>query len=185
MGSCTRVLSILLAALCVLAGPADATQVISKSVEQLGGESESVVRGKVTDVRSFWNDKHTKIFTEVFVEVDETYKGGNLRTVRLLQLGGTVEPVKMTVHGALQWRVDEEVLLFLEPYQGAYHVSGFSQGKFPIERDKRTGEPFIRRMLDDGPAPVSGSSLHRRAVNGRTPLDRFVDHALGRKGGAR
>jgi len=184
MSSCTRVIPILFVAACVLAGAADATQVIHKSAVQLGSESASVVRGKVTDIRSFWNDKHTKIFTEVVVAVDETYKGPSQRTVRLLQLGGTVDPVKMTVHGALQWRTDEEVLLFLEPYKGEYHVSGFSQGKFPIERDARTGKPFVRRSLDDAPAPAS-ASLHRRSVAPVTPLDEFVDHALGRKGGAR
>jgi hypothetical protein len=185
MSSCTRVVSILFLALFVLAGTADATQVVSKSATQLGSESASVVSGKVPGVRSFWNEKHTKIYTEVVVAVDETYKGTSKRTVRLLQLGGTVEPVKMTVHGALQWRVEEEVLLFLEPYQDAYHVSGFSQGKFPIERDKRTGEPFIRRMIDDGAQPVSDAMHHHRAARTRTPLGDFVDHALGKKGGAR
>lgn len=184
MSSCTRVVSILFLALCVFAGAADATQVISKSATELGNESVSVVRGKVTGVRSFWNQKHTKIFTEITVAVDETYKGPSQRAVRLLQLGGTVEPVKMTVHGALQWRVDEEVLLFLEPYQNAYHVSGFSQGKFPIERDKRTGEPFVRRIVDEGAHPSSKAVQHR-AARTLTPLGVFVDYALGKKGGAR
>ena len=51
----------------------------------------------------------------------------------------------MTVPGALQWRADEEVLLFLEPYKaGAYHVAGFSQGKFKIERDPVSGAPFVK-----------------------------------------
>ena len=180
--------SLLLAFLgaCLLAVTASATQVIHKSVQQLGSESVAVVRGQVTDIHSFWNDSHTKIFTEVTVAVAETYKGAAAPTVRVLQLGGVVDNVKVTVHGALQWRLDEEVLMFLEPYrQGAYHVSGFSQGKFQIEHDKQTGKPFVRRLVQDGPELVGSTSADVRDWSRTTPLDEFVDYALGRKGGAR
>lgn len=165
---------------------ADATQVRYKSVEQLGSESAAVVRGKVTSVHSFWNAQGTKIFTETVIEVDETYKGSDEGVVRLLQLGGEVDGVRVTVHGALGWRSGEEVVVFLEPYEsGAYHVSGFSQGKFGVERDPVTGEAFINRPSVTGAklvgAPDQDTQVQRGARIERVPLDNFIKRALGRR----
>ncbi len=133
-------------ALSVVAGSisiVDATQVVSLTPRQLGEQSELVVRGKVVDVRSFWNDKRTKIYTTTRIAVDESYKGSGSGMVDLLQMGGVVDDVKVTVHGALEWRTGEEVLLFLESPDGrSFQVSGFSQGKFNIKRNTRTGEAF-------------------------------------------
>jgi len=177
----------------VVAIPAMATTILHRTVPELGKQSSHVVLGQVVEVRSFWNDTHTKVFTETIIQVDETYKGARQQTIRLLQPGGTVDNMKVTVHGALQWRQGEEVLLFVEPYRdGAYGVSGFSQGKFKVERDA-TGAPFIHRdalegvNLVGGAAPSSsGTDAHRSAVK-RTPLEKFVTDALSgvEKGGAR
>ena len=56
-------------------------------------------------------------YAETIVEVDEAYKGQASPSVRIVQLGGVVGNVRMTVHGALHWHPGEEVLLFLEPYR--------------------------------------------------------------------
>ena len=178
---CLLVLSLL----SLTAASSFATQILSRTAEQLGGESALVVRGKVSATRSFWNEKHTKIFTEVSVVVDETYKGAESTSIRLLQLGGTVDTVKMTVHGALSWRPNEEVLLFLEPYVGdSYTVSGFSQGKFAIDRDPKTGKPYVRGA-EKTDAQLVGVSEGSPGTDDRVPLQQFVDQALGRKGGSR
>ena len=81
------------------------------------------------------------------------------------------------------------MLVFLEATgSGIYQVSGFSQGKFRIERDER-GEPFVQNVPgdvavvgvpgDDGSVPAVGSAS--------MPLQMFVDQALGRsqEGGSR
>lgn len=83
--------------------------------------------------------------------MDETYKGGAVPDVRIVQLGGIVGHVKMKVSGALRWKRGEEVLLFLEPYdRGTYQVSGFSQGKFGIERDPDTGRMYVKHPPLEG-----------------------------------
>jgi len=163
----------------------DATQIMYKSPRQMGSESALVVRGKVTGVRSFWNESRTRIFTETTVAVDETYKGGVTTTARVVQPGGVVDNARMNVHGALTWRSGEEVLLFLEPLRGGGHrVSGFSQGKFNVERDPATGEAFITHPAMEGVeilgAPGGGDQQVVPAAT-RTPLDQFVDQALGRR----
>jgi hypothetical protein len=176
------------AALLVLlaaAAAVEATQVIYKSPQQMGSESSLVVRGTVTGVRSFWNESRTRIYTETIVAVDETYKGTGTPTARVIQPGGVVDNARMHVHGALTWRPGEEVLLFLEPRRrGGHRVSGFSQGKLTIERDPATGEPFITHpALDDvGLLGAPDSGAHQAAPGAaKTPLDRFIQQALGRR----
>lgn len=184
------VVLLLPASLVLFASTADATQVRYQSVEQLGSQSEAVVRGKVTDVRSFWNSTQTKIYTETTITVDESYKGSGDNVVRVLQLGGEVDGVQVTVHGALAWLPGEEVVLFLVPNRtGSYHVSGFCQGKFEIERDQSTGKAFVRWPSTDDvqlvDAPDGGAEHLSRSD--RMPLERFLDKSLGldRKGGSR
>ena len=167
-----------------------ATQVIYKSPRQLGQESALVVQGRVASVRSFWNPQRTKIFTETIVAVDASFKGQAGTTVSLLQLGGEVDGVRVSVHGALRWQLDEEVLLFLEPYSGGtYHVSGFSQGKYKIERDPRTGEPFVRQAAAEGIEFVSTPNGDPSVVKGtgdKVKVSDFIDYVFsGEKGGQR
>jgi len=168
---------------CLLMGvlPATGTQVLFKSVEQMGQESAAVVRGTVTDVRSFWNEKHTKIFTSTHIAVDESYKGRSAATIEVVQIGGTVGNVQVTAHGALKWSPGEEVVLFLEPFtEGRYQVVGFSQGKFHIERDPETGAAYILRPALSGAELVGApDSTGASAQVEKTSLDKFLRQALG------
>ncbi len=174
-------------AILVVTGSVEATQIVYQTPRQMGTESALVVRGKVTAVRSFWNDSQTKILTETVVTIDETYKGGSEDNVRILQLGGVVGTVRMHVHGAPSWTRGEEVVLFLERIDaGSYRVSGLSQGKFKVERDPVTGEAFVTYPMMDG-AEVQGV---RSAGDGgpvpqavKMPLAKFIEDALGTSSG--
>lgn len=176
----------LVAALLVLVAPlsAQATKIIPMSPEKLGQTATVVVRGTVTSVESFWNASGSKIFTETIIAVDESYKGAPGDEVRLLQLGGEVDGVRVTVHGALHWDRGEEVVAFLEPNQGGrFAVTGFSQGKFKVERDPTTGRAFIHRPAQPGVELVSGDghSHGNDRSYAREPLDGFLARALGRQ----
>jgi hypothetical protein len=159
-----------------------ATQVIQRTPQELAQDSELVVDGKVSSVRSYWNDDHSKILTEAVLAVGSTYKGGPTPTVRIVQLGGVVGNVRMTAHGALAWKPGEEVLVFLEPsFPGAFQIAGFSQGKFLIERDPRTGKAFINRALPadmEGKTPSASSSL---AAPQKVTLEQFVNSVLPKR----
>lgn len=169
---------------------AHATQIMYSSPEQLGRQAELVVHGRVVSVESYWNDKRTKIFTSARVAVDDTYKGAAQPVVEIVQLGGTVDNVRVNVSGSLIWKAGEEVVLFLEPYNGQYAVSGFSQGKFNVTRDPVTGKPFVRRPALKGVqiqgAPSSDGTTQSLEME-ELPLETFVNRALGseRKGGSR
>jgi len=170
----------------ILGATASATLVEYLSPRQLGAQSELVVRGRVQSSESYWNEKHTKIFTRTHIAVDQTYKGIAPSTVEVVQIGGIVGPIKVTVHGALRWRPGDEVLLFAEPVDASsYRVSGFSQGRFSIERNPETGEPFIRAPRSEG-VQLLGAPSAQGAVGPEAqtstygiPLDEFVNQALG------
>ncbi|MEJ2721947.1 MAG: hypothetical protein P8181_12540 [bacterium] len=171
----------------LIAAGAHATQIIFQTPREMGAESALVVRGTVASVKSFWNDSQTKILTETVINIDETYKGGAGSTARILQLGGVVDNVRMHVHGAPSWTRGEEVFLFLERIDAAnYRVSGLSQGKFKVERDPITGEPFVTYPMIENTeltgAPPAGDS--RRAPQAvKKPLTEFVEDALGSSAG--
>jgi hypothetical protein len=182
MKTAVRILSVSVCALLVLSAAGRATKIIYQGPKELAVESSQIVRGTVTSVKSYWNEEGTKIFTEALVAVDETYKGAAIDEARIVQLGGIVGHVNMHVEGALSWRPDEEVLLFLEPNTpGTYRVSGFSQGKFDIERDPKTGRAsvrgadpgiakVVRKPQGTGPAPAT-----------KVSLDQFISETLGRR----
>jgi len=157
---------------------AQATQIIYRSPQQMGDESALVVSGRVTSVRSYWNDTNTKIFTETRVAIDRSFKGDAGATVSVVQLGGIVGHVQMKVEGALAWNPGEEVLLFLEPFRGnRYMVYGLSQGRYEIERDER-GRPFVSRGAFEG-VEMLDAPTDRSAGTERVSLDTFINKALG------
>jgi hypothetical protein len=181
-----RIVSLLGASLLVitlLTSYSKATQIIYQSPKKMGEESSLVVLARVSSVRSYWNETGTKIFTETVVDIDETYKGQAVPYARIVQLGGVVGNVRMTVHGALHWRPGEEVLLFLEPYMaGTYQVSGFSQGRFEIERDPLTGKAYVKGAPMEGAEALrapAGEEAPLEQKETRIPLRRFVSEALG------
>ena len=171
---------VLLAAI-IAAPPARATQVLQLSVEELSAASAKVVRGKVATSRSYWNSDHTKIYTEVVLDAEETYKGERAGSVRIVQLGGTVDGVRVTVHGALGWTPGEEVLVFLEAYRDdGFVVAGLSQGKFNIVRDPQTNEAFVTRVpFHDLELIGTTGAKVAPAQFEKVPLAQFIDRALG------
>lgn len=174
---------LLVASLLILCAPAlQATKIIHMNPEKLAEASTTVVRGTVVASDSFKNASGSKIFTETVITVDESYKGAPGSEVRLLQLGGVVDGVQVTVHGSLQWIEGEEVVVFLEPYEGGrYHVAGFSQGKFKVERDPLTGRAFINQPAMEGVELVDDDGHTQSNITAitRVPLDRFLSKALG------
>jgi hypothetical protein len=181
MKTVPTLIKVTLVALVFMTLPAVATQVLYQTIEELGSKSAVVVQGEVASVRSYWNDAHTKIFTETTIAVDSAYKGDASQVVQVLQLGGTVGNVRVTAHGALQWTPGEEVVLFLEPYRdGKFQVAGFSQGKFNVVRDPQTSEVFVMRSALEGIQLVAVPENADESTGLlKLPLDRFIYRALG------
>ena len=111
---------------------------------------------------------------------DGEARGSRTRPLEWLrQPGGVVGNVRITAHGALQWKKGEEVLLFLEPsVPGAYQVAGFSQGKYTIERDA-SGKAFVQHARPaDAPDPRSTSGTQSARATETVTLEQFLDSVL-------
>jgi hypothetical protein len=174
-------LAVLVCPLLFAASPTGATQVAYVPLEELGSGAPVVVRGEVDEVRSFWNEGRTRILTEVIVRVAERYKGAPAGEVRIVQMGGEIDGVRMSVAGALTWQPGEDVVLFLEDsLPGRFRVSGFSQGRFDVQRDPRTGEEFVVQAAPGGAEMVGPA--RRAAGPVRLSLTSLLSRALPETG---
>lgn len=150
MGRIIRCSSCLLLA-CVLLLPgllqSTAAQERELTLEEKATESELIVEGKVTSIRSEWNAEHTRIYTHVTITVTEYLKGEpSEQTVVVTHLGGEVGEVGEIYSGAVRFEEDEEVLVFLNrDQQGRYGVTGGSQGKYSVSRDESTNERMVAK----------------------------------------
>jgi hypothetical protein len=135
--------------LALVAAPARATQVQHLDTRQLTISSSDVLVGRVQDVRAHWNEKHTKIFTDVTVRVTDALKGATTPTVIVTQLGGTVDGLRYEVEGCPGFTPGEDALLFLwrDP-SGRAQLNGLGQGKFEISIDPRSGKRMVQRRTE-------------------------------------
>jgi len=123
-----------------------ATLVVPLDTNQMTDRAHWIGVGTCTSVRSAWEGK--QVWTEVAFRVERAIKGGTQADLTLRQLGGRVNqpvPVVMQVAGAVEFRVGETDLLFLEAGpDGSRRLVGFSQGRVPLHRDEagelRTGD---------------------------------------------
>jgi len=139
--------------------PTESTVMLYKNLKDLANESSLIVKGIVIDIQCKWNPEHTLIISYITIAVKEQYKGLQYKqTVIIEQIGGELDGFFTRVVGAPEFKVGEEVVLFLEPSENDfYHVHGMFQGKYKIEGgkakhldDKRTlpWEDFERKIKD-------------------------------------
>lgn len=151
---------------------ANATQIMAMDIESLGRDAAVVVEATVLAKQAYWNEGRTRILTRVDLAIDRAHKGAPAGRLSVVQAGGEIDGMRMTVHGVTHWQVGERVLAFLEPaFDTQFRVTGFSQGKFSIRTDPQTGEEIaIRPEL--GVEAVDGEV---RAM--RVPLRRVLEQA--------
>ncbi|MEQ1831712.1 MAG: hypothetical protein ABL977_01570 [Candidatus Eisenbacteria bacterium] len=157
----------------MLAVPAHATRLLLLDTPTLAQRSQDIVVGRVLSTRSYWDDRHTRIFTEVVVSVDETLKGSTDAngTLTLTQLGGRVDGARYDVPGSPRFVNGEEALLFVyRGPTGRAQVNGMAQGKFDIITDAESGEKLVQRTLPG----LAVKDLHTMALApGDAPARRF------------
>ena len=125
---------------------ARATSLQHLDTRELTLESNDIVVGQVESVRSYWNDSHTKILTDVAVRVSESFKGAT-GSITLTQLGGQVDGMRYDVPGCPVFRTGEQALLFVwRDSRGRAQVNGLAQGKFDLHVDA-SGTRTVQRTV--------------------------------------
>jgi hypothetical protein len=155
---------LLLAALAAAALPfaAAATTIQLKDLPEMVSDAEQALQGRVLSARAV--EQGTIIVTEYEIEVADWLKpgrSGRPRTITIIQPGGTVGDVTMTVEGAAHFSPGDELILFTRDYggQGRQQVVNLMQGALPVVTER--------------PAPGSSAPPRRR-----------LPHASGFPGGA-
>src|SRR5690349_20438250 len=106
--------SILLLTIFFISSRAQATTVVMLSDEDLIVSSRAIVRGKVTAVESLFDDSHTRVYSYITVEIKSLLKGKiDSRRIVIRQLGGRIDDFSQIIYGAPEFKLGEQVLLYL------------------------------------------------------------------------
>jgi hypothetical protein len=146
---------VVLAALLGIVTSAHASLLRAMGLAELVSRSDRIVVGKVVAVTAAWDPRHLKIISSIELEIAEAWKGpeAGSRRVTIVQPGGSVGEIEMTVHGMPSFAVGETSLLFLRG-QGHFQVVGMGQGKRLVTWDK-AGKQWLAHGPDaDGVVDV-------------------------------
>ena len=147
--------------------------VITKERPQLVQESTTILTGQVTALRSFWNEGHERIYTEVTVLVHEYLKGNEGSLIKFTVPGGTVDDISMTMSEAPNFQVGENVFLFLK--QEDCRLAGWYQGKYIIEGDMAypAGPGCTEKLSGDLAIPLEDLKQEIRVLVAGGPLSSY------------
>ena len=150
----------------LLPGLAAATIIVPRTLEEMARDSAAIVRAKVVQQQSAWDEAHRRIHTYAELEVLESIHGRPAgATLVVRTLGGEVGDIGMRVSGTASFRVGEEVLVFLraDPVDAErFQVVGMSQGKYTIDR---SGEAPV------AVASVAGLAFAQRDASGKLAVE--------------
>jgi hypothetical protein len=132
--------------------------------------SDAIVIGKVVSHNAAWDLQHRRIISSIEVDIEETWKGPEAenRRITIIEPGGTVGDIEMTVHGMPSFSVGEKSLLFL---QGQRHlqVVGMGQGKRALAWDDPRKQWLVEPPDTEGVVEVGPGAKLRQAKR-RAPI---------------
>ena len=113
-----------------------ASQLFALTVEYVGldrlsKEANMIVSGKVISSYSVWEDNC--IYTYTTLAVSEMLKGETVsKKIVVKQMGGTVGQISQTVDGTPKLILNDNVVLFLSYWKGAYWIHSIVLGHFNV-----------------------------------------------------
>ena len=148
--------------------PSSSIATIAKkaTLQSLVEQAQLIVHIKVEDM---WSPKHRgsqgEIYTYSRLRLIEVWNGTlESPEIILVQLGGSIDDLKLKVHGDAELKVGDEVILFLSsspkdqlPVPTAkaigthqvVHLISLAQGAFFVDRTTSQPDPYVRQKLDD------------------------------------
>jgi Matrixin len=182
-----RILPSLAVACCLCGGgSASATTFIAMSEEDLAEHSDAALIGLVTRIESVGDEETQGVHTLVSIAADQVLFGDvSQGEVVLREIGGRLgERIEWT-YGSPQYRVGEEVLVFVDVApDGSLRTTSMAMGKFSLHRDG-AGTTVATRVLGEGAAlfdPATGRFVADPAAEERqlAPLAERI-RSLGRE----
>ncbi len=140
------------AALLSLAYSLAAALMIPLSIEELTGQAQLVLQGRVLS-KSCQRDATGRIYTKVELQVAEVWKG-TLATnpLTVVHGGGILGEERVVVSGQVDYQIGEEIVAFLvfNPRGEAVTV-GLAQGKFHVWKEPASGTAFVQNPFHGSP----------------------------------
>ena len=146
-----------LAGLLLIAMTARATTLVRLRFPELVHDASAIARLRCigADVRL----ENGEIYTDTRFHVLETEKGQLPASIVVREPGGKFQHLISHVEGAPEFRVGEEVYLFLWGRPGRqFYVLGWSQGTFRVHRDALSGKETVTQ--DSAEMPVFDPEAH-------------------------
>jgi len=126
--------ALLIALVAVLAIPAGASTFLAMSKVDLVSHSDAIVVGKVLETFSYWNDRHTMIFSEAVIQVERVVTGDAPALINVRTAGGVVGSYKVEASGFPTFREGQRQLMFVHRGEsGALEVTGYQQGQYHVQ----------------------------------------------------
>jgi hypothetical protein len=149
-----------------------ASTIRSMSLDELVATADRIVVVTVSSTQARWDAEHRRIHSTIEVDVEEAWKG-DVRTherLTLVQPGGTIGDIEMTVIGMPRFAAGERSLLFLKGRAHA-QVVGMAQGQRPLRWD-RAGRRWLVSPADASAVVQTGppSSDHGQSADDATTL---------------
>jgi len=111
-------------------------------LDQLVTSASQIIVGEVVSKNAAWDASHRRILSTIEVKTEECWKGAAKELVTIVQPGGTVGEIEMTVHGMPKFTVGERLLLFLRG-NSQFQVVGMSEGKRPLSWDAESKQWLV------------------------------------------
>ena len=159
----------------VLVSGLEATTVKQLSLEQMVRGSHRIMLGRCVSQETYWNKTRTRIYTATRFAVTEDLKGDSRGTATVVTVGGTLDGLTQVVSGTPTFRVNEEVLLFLEAGKGGHWIlMGLSQGMFRIAADRRGVKTAHHASSGLHLVSASAETSDQTPIPSRVELDRLL-----------
>jgi len=144
-----------------------ASLILALDLPTLVSRADNIAVVDVVSIKAAWNPSHQRILTTIDLAVVDSWKGTAAPATHILvvQPGGTVDDITMTVDGMTHFVPGERALVFLRGRPERASVVGMAQGKRIVHRERgnqrwmvsapdRAGADFVRTRQIPGPAPV-------------------------------
>jgi len=137
-----------------------ATTIPELTLEELVLNSTNIILAKVVSSHSYQNDHPSRVYTDITLEVDKSYKGTlpSGENLTITMYGGTLNGYTTILVGAPSFQIGQSSVLFLRkieappPEKAHYGVIGLFQGKYDVTVDKHTGSQVV--MRNNNPIPL-------------------------------
>jgi hypothetical protein len=166
------------------AGTLRASLLRAMSLGELTVVADRIVVGTVLSIDAAWDVQHRRITSTIEVDIEESWKGPALanRRITIVQPGGSVGDMEMTVQGMPSFVAGAKSLLFLQG-QRRFQVVGMGQGKRALLWNEASKQWLAESPDTEGVVEAApGAKLRQAKPGGPIPLDDLreqVRRALG------